>query len=233
MNTKGQGNLFMYVIHFSVIFDYLDILWAGMLVTFQLSVLTMLFGTILGIFVAIARLSKNRLVYFFSTAYIEVLRNVPVLLVLYIIYYGSSSYIKGLSINTFWASVIALSINSSAYEAEIIRGGVKGIMKEEIEAAFSLSLRKMQVFYYVIIPHALRLIWDALGNQLVAIILGSSIASIITLDELTYNALGIGSRTARHFEIFVVLLLIYVVLGFILSSLFRLIKKLFLRPANL
>jgi len=223
----------MYVIHFSEIFGYLDILWAGMLVTFQLSVLTMLIGTILGIFVAMARLSKNRLVYFFSTIYVEVLRNVPVLLVLYIIYYGIPSHIKGLSFNPFWASVIALSVNSSAYEAEIIRGGINGIMKEEIEAAFSLSLRKMQVSYYIIIPHALRLIWDALGNQLVAIILGSSITSIITLNELTYNALGIGSRTSRHFEIFVVLLLIYVVLGFILSSLFRLIKKLFLRPANL
>lgn len=223
----------MYVVHFGEILGYLDILWAGILVTFQLSVLIMLIATILGIFVAIARLSKNRLVYFFSTMYVEVLRNVPVLLVLYIIYYGIPGQIKGLSLDPFWASVIALSLNSSAYESEIIRGGIKGIMKEEIEAAFSLSLRKMQVFYYIIIPHALRLIWDALGNQLVAIILGSSITSIITLDELTYNALEIGSRTARHFEVFVVLLLIYVVLGFSLSSLFRLIKKLFLRPANL
>jgi len=223
----------MYVFHFNEIFEYLDILWSGMLVTFHLSVLTMLFGTILGIFIAIARLSKNRLVYFLSTMYVEVLRNVPVLLVLYIIYYGISSQLKGMTISAFWASVIALSVNSSAYEAEIIRGGINGIMKEEIEAAFSLSLKKMQVFHYIIIPHALRLIWDALGNQLVAIILGSSIASIITLNELTYNALEIGSRTSRHFETFVVLLFIYVVLGFILSSLFRLIKKMFLRPANL
>jgi len=223
----------VYAIHFSEIFGYLDIFWAGLLVTFQLSVLAMLFGTILGIFVAIARLSKNRWVYFFSTIYVEVFRNVPLLLVLYIIFYGIPSLIRGFSINVFWASLIAISINSSAYEAEIIRGGIKGIMKEEIEAALALSLKKMEVFYYIIIPHALRLIWDALGNQFVAVILGSSITSIITLNELTYNALGVGSVTERFFEVFVFLLLIYVVLSFILSSLFRLTKKIFLPPENL
>jgi len=190
----------------------------------------MLFGTILGIFLAIARLSKNKWVYFFSTVYVEVLRNVPIIIVIYIIYYGAASLIK---INPFWASFIALTINSSAYEAEIIRGGIKGIMKEEIEAALALSLTKMQVYYYIIIPHALRLMWDALGNQFVGIILGSSIASIITLHELTYSALGIGSATERYFEVFVVLLLIYVMLSSIISSLFRLTKRIFLPPVNL
>jgi len=223
----------MYTIHFNVIFNYLDLLWEGMIVTFRISVLVMIFGTILGIIIAIARSSKNILIRFSLKLYIEVLRNVPVLLVLYIVFYGIPSKIHGFSISTFWASVIALSLNSSAYEAEIIRGGINGIMKEEIESAFSLALTKFQVFYSIIVPHALRLIWDALGNQLVAIILGSSITSIITLNELTYQALEVGSMTSRHFEIFIILLLIYIFLSFILSSAFRLIKRVFLQPTKL
>ena len=223
----------MYTMHFSEIFGYLDYLWAGMLITLQISVLTMLFGTILGTVLAVARVSKNRLVYFSSTVYVEVLRNVPVLLLLYIIFYAIPGLIKGFYLNPFWAGLIALSLSSSAYEAEIIRGGIMGIMKEEIEAALSLSLTKMQVFYEIIIPHALRLIWDALGNQLVAIILGSSITSLIALNEITYNGLDVGTKTARYFEVFVVLLVIYVVVSFVISSIFRLIKKVFLPPTNL
>jgi len=223
----------MYTIHFNVIFSYIDELWEGLLITFNISILVMLFGTILGLIIAVGRSSKNVFILFLFKTYIELFRNVPLILVLYIVFYGIPSLSREISFNAFWASVIALSLNSSAYEAEIIRGGINGITKEEVEAAFSLSLSKFQVYYYIIIPHALRLIWDALGNQLVAIILGSSIASIITLNELTYQALGIGSKTSRHFEVFVILLIIYIILSIVLSSIFRLIKKTFLKPVNL
>ena len=223
----------MYSIHFNVIFRYIDLLWEGLQITFHISVLVMLFGTLIGLLIAVGRSSKNPFVLFLFKLYIEFFRNVPLILILYIVFYGIPSFSKQISFSAFWASVIALSLNSSAYEAEIIRGGINGISKEEIEAAFSLSLSKFQVYYYIVIPHALRLIWDALGNQLVAIILGSSITSIITLNELTYQALGVGSKTSRYFEVFIILLIVYVVLSFFLSSLFRLIKKTFLKPTDL
>lgn len=223
----------MYTMHFNIIFKHTDALLSGLVITTEISVLTMVCGTFVGIVFAIARMSNNRLVYGFSTAYVEFMRNIPLILLLYIVYYGFPSLFRGFHLSPFIAGLIAMTLNSGAYEAEIIRGGLLGIKKNEVEAALSLGLTQMQVFLHITIPHAVRLMWDALGNQLVGIILGSSIVSIITLDELTYEGLGIGSSTGRHFEVFIILLGTYVLLSVVLSSIFRVVKMILLPPREL
>lgn len=193
----------------------------------------MICATLLGMVFAIMRSSHNRLVYWLSTAYVEFMRNVPLLILLYIVYYGVPSLISGFHLTPFVSGLFAMTLNSAAYEAEIIRGGLLGIKKNEVEAALSLGLTRMQTFLHVTIPHSLRLMWDALGSQFVGIILGSAITSIITLDELTYEALEVGSHTSRNFEVFVLLLGIYVLLSVVLSAIFRLVKTVFLPPQKL
>jgi His/Glu/Gln/Arg/opine family amino acid ABC transporter permease subunit len=193
----------------------------------------MICATALGLVFAVGRRSENRLIYALSTVYVEFMRNIPLLVLLYIVYYGIPSLIRGFHLSPFLAGLVAMTLNAGAYEAEIIRGGLEGIKKQEVESALSLALTRMQVLRYITIPHALRLMWDALGNQFIGIILGSSIVSIITLNELTYEALEIGTRTARHFEVFVLLLAIYVILSVILSTVFRFIRVIFLPPRQL
>jgi len=222
----------MYIIQFGEILKYYDVLLKGLLVTLELTVLTMLFGTILGIIISLGRISKNKLIYGLSTGYVEFFRNVPLLVLLYIVYFVPPD-LFGLRLEAFVAGLIAMTLNSAAYEAEIIRAGIKGIRDEEREAALSLGLSKLQLYRFIIIPHALRLIWEALGNQLVGIILGSCITSIITVGEVTYEGLIIGSRTARHFEVFIILLILYVALSVIMSTIFRVIKMVFMKPAEL
>jgi len=223
----------MYTIHFSVIFKHINPLLSGLIITAEISVLTMICATFLGVLLAIVRMSGNRLVSGLSIAYIEFMRNIPLIVLLYIVYYGVPSLIRGFILTPFVAGLIAMTLNSSAYEAEIIRGGLLGIKRNEVESALSLGLTRMQVFLHITIPHALRLMWDALGNQFIGIILGSSVVSIITLNELTYEALGIGSSTSRHFEVFILLLGIYVLLSVVLSSIFRYVKLVFLPPRKL
>lgn len=222
----------MYTLQFGEILKSYDVLLKGLLVTLELTVLVMLFGTILGTIISLGRISKNKLVYGLSTGYVEFFRNVPLLLLLYIFYFVPPD-LFGLRLETFVAGLIAMTLNSAAYEAEIIRAGIKGIRNEEREAALSLGLSKFQIYRFIIIPHALRLIWEALGNQLVAIILGSSVTMIITLEELTYHGLSIGAKTARYFELFIVLLIFYVALSVMTSTIFRGIKRNLMKPAEL
>jgi len=222
----------MYTIQFGEVLKYYDVLLKGLLVTLELTILVMLFGTILGIIISFGRISKNKLIYGLSTGYVEFFRNVPLLVLLYIAYYAPPE-LFGLRLRPFVAGVIVMTLNSAAYEAEIIRGGIKGIRDEEREAALSLGLSKFQLYRFIIIPHALRLIWEALGNQLIGIILGSCVTMIITVGEVTYEGLIIGSRTARHFEVFIILLILYVSLSVMMSTIFRAIKRIFMKPAEL
>lgn len=222
----------MYIIQFGEVLKFYDALLKGLLVTLELTVLVMLLGTILGIIISFGRISKNKLIYGLSTGYVEFFRNIPLLVLLYIVYYVPPS-LFGLRLEAFVAGLIAMTLNSAAYEAEIIRAGIKGIRDEEREAALSLGLSKLQLYRFIIIPHALRLIWEALGNQLIGIILGSCITMIITVGEVTYEGLIIGSRTARHFEVFIILLILYVSFSVITSTIFRAIKRVFMKPAEL
>jgi His/Glu/Gln/Arg/opine family amino acid ABC transporter permease subunit len=217
---------------FGEVLKYIDILLRGLLITLELSILTMFFSLILGTIIAIYRISNNKFLFAFAAAYVEFFRNVPLLIVLYIIFYANI----GLSIFRFTpteAGVIALTLNSAAFEAEIIRGGLKAIAKEQIESAQSLGLSKFQMFRFIIIPYVMRIVWTALGNQAVDIVLGSSVVSVIACPELTYVGMNIGATKDRYFEIFSILLFIYLPLAISISSILRVIKRVFLKPNEL
>lgn len=217
-----------YTFDFMAVLRYWPELLRGAWVAAILSILTFLLGTVFGIFGAIGRISRRRAVYAVSTFYVELFRNTPLLVQMYIFYYG----LDALSINlsAFTAALLAMSLNSGAYESEIIRGGIIAVGKGQLEAAFSIGMTYTQTLRKVVIPYALQVIFPPLGNQFIGIILGSSVASIITVPEITYVALNIGSRSYRDFETFLVIWVIYLALNLALSALFKMTGRIAFRP---
>ena len=217
-----------YTFDFSAILRYWPELARGVEVAATLSVLTLLLGTIFGIFGAVGRISRHRTVYAISTFYVELFRNTPLLVQMYIFYYGLESL--SINLDAFTAALLAMSLNSGAYETEIIRGGIIAVGKGQTEAAFSLGMTYAQTLRKVVIPYAFQVIFPPLGNQFIGIILGSSVASVITLPEITYVGLNIGSRSYRDFETFLVIWVIYLALNLLLSALFKLTGRIAFRP---
>ncbi len=217
-----------YSFDFSAILRYWPELLQGVWVAASLSVLTFLLGTALGILGATGRISRRRWLYRVSTFYVELFRNTPLLVQMYIMYYGLEAF--SIKLNAFTAALLAMSLNSGAYETEIIRGGIIAVGRGQIEAAFSIGMTYVQTLRKVVIPYALQVIFPPLGNQFIGIILGSSVASVITVPEITYVGLNIGSRSYRDFETFLVIWVIYIGLNLVLSALFKLTGRMAFRP---
>ena len=155
------------------------------------------------------RTSKYRLLRLVATVYVEVLRNIPLLLVVYICFYTIPQF--GLNLDSFTSGLIALVLNSTAYTVEIFRGGLRAIPKGQYEAAYSLGMRPRQVFTFVTFPQLMRVSFPALGNQVAGVILGTSLVTVVGVAELTNVALTVGGATFRYFEAFVVAAVFYFV----------------------
>ncbi len=217
-----------YTFDFTAILRYWPELLQGIWVAASLSILTFLLGTALGIFGAVGRISRRRWLYSLTTFYVELFRNTPLLVQMYIMYYGLEAF--SIKLNAFTAALLAMSLNSGAYETEIIRGGIIAVGRGQIEAAFSIGMTYLQTLRKVVIPYALQVIFPPLGNQFIGIVLGSSVASVITVPEITYVGLNIGSRSYRDFETFLVIWVIYIGLNAALSALFKLTGRMAFRP---
>ena len=201
-----------------------DTLLQGLVVTLQVSGLSFVIAFALGLVTALARRSTIWLLRLAATAYIEVIRNTPVLLQIFIVFFGLPSV--GIRFDAITAGVIALSVNSGAYLAEIIRAGIQSISKGQIEAATALGLSPLQVFTRVVFPQALRNIYPPVTNQFIMIILGSSLLSAIAVPDLTGNALVVNSRTFRTVEVFSFVTLMYVALTLAASLLLNVLGRL-------
>ena len=137
---------------------------------------------------------------------------------LYLLFYALPA---GLRLSALQAGVLALAVNSTAFCVEIFRGGLSAIPRGQYEAAASLGLHPVLGFRLVIFPQLLRVIFPALGNQVISVVLGSSVASVIGVPELTYETLSIGSMTFRYFELFVVAAILYIVAAQAISLVWR------------
>lgn len=197
----------------------------GAKITIILSIFTVLFGVILGVIFALMKLSKSFILKSISNIYIEFIRGTPLLVQLYIIYYGlpkigldfSSLAFLGDGIPDFMAGILALSINSAAYVAEIVRAGIQAVNKGQMEAARSLGMSHAMSMKEIIIPQAIKNILPALGNEFIVVIKESSIVSIIGIHELMYNADTIRGNTFQPFEPLLFAALVYFIMTFVLS----------------
>jgi len=202
----------------------LQFLLSGLYYTVLLSVCAILISILAGLLIALPGLSLNRTLRSFNRVYVEIVRAVPILVLILWVYYGLPQ-VADISISVFWAGVIALALSDSAFEAEIFRAGIQSIDKGQYEAAHSISLNYPDTMRFVILPQAIRRILPALGNQLVYMLKMSSLVSVIGMQELTRKANELVVTEYRPLEVYTVLVLEYLVLILIVSALVRRLEK--------
>ncbi|MBG6154448.1 polar amino acid transport system permease protein [Labrenzia sp. EL_159] len=217
--TGCSGNWGWYVVDPTVPagWNNLKFLLSGLYYTLLLSFTAIVISIVIGLAVALPALSANRALRRFNRVYVELVRAIPILVLILWVYYGLPQ-MTGLSITVFWAGVIALALSDSAFEAEIFRAGIQSIDKGQYEAAHSISLSYTDMMMYVILPQAVRRILPALGNQLVYMLKMSSLVSVIGMQELTRKANELVVVEYRPLEIYTVLVLEYLVLILIVSA---------------
>jgi glutamine transport system permease protein len=189
----------------------------GLYYTVLISLCAILISVVIGLLIALPGLSSKRRYRGINRTYVELVRAVPILVLILWVYYGLPQ-LAGISITVFWAGVLALALSDSAFEAEIFRAGIQSIDKGQYEAAHSISLNYTDTMRYVILPQAIRRILPALGNQLVYMLKMSSLVSIIGLQELTRRANELVVTEYRPLEIYTILVLEYLFLILIVSA---------------
>jgi len=202
----------------------LKFLISGMGVTVYISVISIIISMILGFIVAIPSLAKNKFLTYINIGYVEIVRAIPLLVLILWIYYGLP-IMTGLSFSPFVSGIIALAISESAFQAEIFRAGINSIKKSQWEAGSSLGLTFFKRLRLVILPQAIKNILPALGNQFVYVLKMSSLVSIIGIADLTRKANELVVSTYRPLEIYTFLILEYLILILIVSFFVRKLEK--------
>ncbi len=187
--------------------DYLGDLLEGLLVTFQLSFTALGIGVILGIAAALARRYGQRPVSYLANAYIELIRGTPLTVQLFIIYFGLPSL--GVLFSPTVSAIVALGINSGAYQAEYFRGAIESIGGGQMEAALSLGMSRIQAILRVILPQAFRLALPSWSNEAAYLPKYSSVAFLVTVPELLARSKMVISRNLKPLEVYLVVGLIY------------------------
>jgi His/Glu/Gln/Arg/opine family amino acid ABC transporter permease subunit len=206
---------------FDVVTRNLPLLASGFALTIAISVASIIIGLAIGLPLAALRMSSIPPVRFVATAYVEVFRNTPVLVQILLIYLGLPEL--GIRLPPVPAAIIALSLNTGAYLAEILRGGLQGVPRAQLEAAASIALPARVTLVEVILPQAVRSVYPAITNQFILVVLASSIASIIGAAEMTQQVLFLDSRVFRTIELLIFLAAAYAVVTLVLSRLSRLV----------
>ncbi|MDN3697418.1 MULTISPECIES: amino acid ABC transporter permease [Vibrio] len=199
--------------------------------TIAVSLLSMLFAMSIGLMIALPALSDKKWLNLINRVYVETIRSIPVLVLLLWVYYGMPT-LMDISLNHFWAGVIALTIAESAFMAEVFRGGIQAIHKGQHEAAESLGLNYWQKMRFIILPQALRQILPPLGNQFVYILKMSSLVSVIGLSDLTRRANELVVNEYLPLEIYTFLVLEYLVLILVVSQGVRMLEKRIAVPSH-
>ena len=202
----------------------ISFLISGLGFTISVSIISIFFATLLGLLISIVGLSKLKFVRYINITYIEIIRSVPVLVMILWIYYGLPVLV-GINFTAFTAGIIALSICDSPFLAEIFRSGFEAVPKGQNEAGTSLGMRFYERFRLIILPQAIKIILPALGNQFVYMLKMSSLVSIIGLNELTRKANELVVSQYRPLEIYTFLVLEYLVLILVISYLVRRMEK--------
>lgn len=216
---------------FSLIIESLPVYLSGLWTTVWLVSLSLVIGLMFAIPLAIARNSKQKLLSYPAWGYIYFLRGTPLLVQLYLIYYGMDQWfpVKGTLWEHAWfCALVAFILNTSAYTAEIIRGAINGLPKGEVEAAKAYGMSRLQTYKRIILPSALRRALPAYSNEVIFMLHGSAVAGIVTIMDLTGAARLVNSRYYAPFEAFLSAGLFYMALTFIILWCFKQAEKRFL-----
>ena len=196
----------------------------GLYYTIALSVTAILISGVVGLLIALPGLARARPPRIINRVYVELVRAVPILVLILWVYYGLPQ-VADIAISMFWAGVLALAISDSAFQAEIFRAGIQSIDRGQHEAAHSISLSYVDKMRFVILPQAIKRILPALGNQLVYMLKMSSLVSVIGMQELTRRANELVVTEYRPLEIYTVLVLEYLALILLVSAGVRWVER--------
>ncbi len=211
--------------------ETLQFLSAGVVVTLFLTVASFALALVVGLVAALARLSRSSVLRSLATLYVEVVRGVPLLVLLLYIAFVITPWLSDVTGLRWWRdnvvrAVLGLGIGYGAYLAEVYRAGIEAIPRGQVEAALSLGMSRTQALRYVVLPQAVRIVLPPLGNDFVALLKDSSLASVISVTELTYSGNLNVARTFRAFETYNAVALLYLCMTLVGSAGVRVLERL-------
>jgi octopine/nopaline transport system permease protein len=196
----------------------------GIPLTVELAAVSVALGGLLGFVIALLRLAPSAPVHGFAWLYVQLFRSVPLLVLLFMIYYGLSQFdwvrhsiLWPFLRKPYWCALLALTINTSPYAAEIIRGGLKSVRRGDLEAAYACGMSRTLMMRRIVIPIAIRQALPAYGNELIAMVKATSLASLVTLMDVTGIASSIANETYRPIEVYVSAGVIYFLISYLLT----------------
>lgn len=221
-----MGKLF----DFKLVFEYLPSILARIHITLLVVILATVIGLIFGTFIALIRIYKIPVANYLSVIYISFIRGTPIIVQLFIVYYGLPALLMGIGINiSRWDKLnfvlITYALNCAAFMAEIIRGSITSVPAGQTEAAYSIGMTRWQAFYRIIAPQAAITALPSIGTNIVGLLQDSSLAFVLGVIDVMGQAQAIGSRTLHKFEGFVAATIIFIVLSILLEKLFSIIQK--------
>src|SRR5690606_32214635 len=216
----------MYALNWRPVLDNLDLLLNGLALALGLALASLVLGSVIGLIAAFCRVSGQRPLKLAATAYVELVRNIPLLLIIYFAYFGLP--LLGVTLfDNVGSFVLALSLYAGAYLAEVFRAGIEGVARGHIEAARAIGLTRWQAVRHVTLPLMFRIVLPALGNTFISLFKDTSVASAIAVPELTYGAVRINVNTWRVVEVYLVVGALYLATCYAIAGLLRVVERRF------
>lgn len=203
--------------------QYYPLFLHGLGVTIFVTIISCFSGTVLGTLLALGKIYGNKLISRLVTIFIAIIRGTPLLVQLFIIYYGLPGY--GIRLDPILAAIISFIINSGAYQAEYLRGSIQSISANQLKAALSIGMTRWQGIIHIILPQALRRVIPAWTNEFIYMIKYSSLAYVIGARELMTEGKLLASRNYQFFNVYLVIAVIYLLVIVIFVYLFRQLEK--------
>lgn len=193
-----------------------------LLLTFELTFASVLVGTVIGLFIALLKVSRFSLAQMIANVYITVIRGTPLIVQIFVLYFG---FYKVIDLGQFWSAALALAVHSGAYIAEIFRGAIQSIDKGQMEAGLSLGMSPAQTMRRIILPQALKRSIPPLGNQFILSLKESSLAAFIAMDELFSMARRLSAETFDEMTFFLIVAVYYLVIVMLFTYLVNKLEK--------
>lgn len=213
-----------YHLNFTLIWRNFDKLWSGLILSLELALLSIAIGCVIGLALAVLYVSGGRIVRALIAAYVEVVRNVPLLLLVYLVFYGLPTVVNIAYGNTT-SFIVTLSAYAGAYLVEVFRSGLEAVPGGLLDAGKSIGLTPWQRLVHVRLPTMLRIALPALSNTFVSLFKDTSVASVIAVPELTYGAQWINFNTFRIMEVYLVVTGMYLVTGYAILIGLRMLER--------
>ena len=194
----------------SVLWRYWGDFSEGFLNTLQISLIALIGSFILGAAIAICRISPLKVLNWFGTAYVEFIRNIPLLVTIFFFYYGLNAF--GINLDGFISGTIGLTIYTSSFIAEAIRAGIQSVPKGQVEAARSSGLSYIQTMILITLPQAIRIVLPSMGNQAINLVKNSSILAVVAGMDLMYFADSVNSATYQTLSVYTIVALLYLII---------------------